>query len=165
MKKNAGLHPLTHLPLFSLKGAFHPPDHRLFPLQILSSTTIIVYNFRDLKIHQQYFAPQPVFFWCGCFPQTSPTKMTFKVEEIFGHPVTSTLRLSPRGDAQEMWPLRCGRRAKVCTFLGEACYRSSGTRVAWRSEVDGSKGSVFKRITTLFLHSFLWITFPDVGCK
>ena len=77
--------------------------------------------------------------------------MTFKVEEIFGHPVTSTLRLSPRGDAQEMWPLRCGRRAKVCTFLGEACYRSSGTRVAWRSGVDGSRGSVFLWILSQML--------------
>lgn len=131
---------------------FHPQPSLYTTFAILKSTNNILHHNRS-------------FFFEGGFPQTSPTKMTFKVEEIFGHPVTSTLRLSPRGDAQEMWPLRCGRRAKVCTFLGEACYRSSGTRVAWRSEVDGSRGSVFKRMTTLFLHSFFVDTFPDVGSK
>lgn len=90
--------------------------------------------------------------------------MTLKVEEIFGHPVTSTLRLSPRGDAQEMWPLRGGRRAKVCAFLGEACYRSSGTRAAWLGfiyslRIRGPRDLFFKRVTTdnFVFTQFLWI--------
>ena len=118
---------------------FHPQPSLYTTFAILKSTNNILHHNRSF------------FFWEGGFPQNSPTNMTFKVEEIFGHPVTSTLRLSPRGDAQEMRPLRCGRRAKVCTFLGEACYRSSGTRVAWRSGVDGSRGSVFLWILSQML--------------